>query len=404
MKVAWRAFKVAAVAAQALVVLVSLYQAAVTTSGYIRRKRGHLPATGNELPSFGLIVCARNEEAVVARIVRDLLGQEYPRELVEVVVVAHNCDDDTAGEAARAGASVIVLADRATGKSYPIQAGLEVLAHRCDFVGVFDADARVEPGLLKAIAERSGGEDCLQAEAVPIEDPEWLAAGYGFGRKARNMFWWRPREALGLGTTITGCGWFIRPEVFREVFPNARTLTEDLELTASLYATGHKVAYVSAARVAIGEPREFKSSVRQRTRWVRGHLNVVRMRWPALAWRAANGDRRALDMAIYMVMPTRLLTRTGVTGAIGLTLLRAPFALPWFVVVPAVFGEWAVPAFIAWKERLVGANRTGLELAVRHGVLSLMWFPIGVWALVTARVNVWEAMPRPFQKDHSNVQ
>lgn len=404
MKVAWRGFKIAALAAQALVVFVSLYQAAITTSGYVRRKRGHLPPVSQELPSFGLIVCARNEEAVVGRIVRDLLGQEYPRELVEVVVVAHNCDDDTAGEAARAGASVIVLADRATGKSFPIQAGLEVLAHRCDFVGVFDADARVEPGLLRAVAERSAGEDCLQAEAVPIEDPEWLAAGYGFGRKARNLFWWRPRETLGLGTTITGCGWFIRPEVFRAVFPHARTLTEDLELTASLYATGHKVAYVSAARVAIGEPREFKSSVRQRTRWVRGHLNVVRMRWPALAWRAAKGDRRALDMALYMVMPTRLLTRTGVTGALGLTLLRAPFALPWFVVVPAVFGEWAVPAFIAWRERLVGANRTGIELAVRHGVLSLMWFPIGLWALVTARVNVWESMPRPFQKDHSNVQ
>ena len=397
-------FKVAAAAAQAFVVAVSLYQAAITTSGYIRRKRGHMPPVSPALPRFGLIVCARNEELVIGRIVRDLLSQEYPRHLVDVVVVAHNCDDDTAGEAARAGASVIVLADRATGKSYPIKAGLEVLGDSCDFIGVFDADARVEPGLLHSIAERSANEDCLQAEAVPIEDPEWLAAGYGFGRKARNMFWWRPRETLGLGTTITGCGWFIRPQVFREVFPQAQTLTEDLELTASLYAAGHKVAYVSAARVAIGEPREFKTSVSQRLRWVRGHLGVIRLRWPSLALRAAKGDRRALDMALYMVMPTRLLTRTGVTGAIGLTLLRAPFALPWFVVVPALFGEWAVPAFIAWRERLVGANRTGIELAVRHGVLSLMWFPIGLWALLTARVNVWDSVPRPFQKDHSNVQ
>lgn len=404
MRIAWRTFKVAAIAAQAFIVAVSLYQAFITTAGYVRRKRGYLPPADEVRPRFGLIVCARNEEAVIGRIVRDLLAQEYPPELVEVLVVAHNCDDDTAGEAARAGASVVVLADRATGKSYPIKAGLEVLGERCDLIGVFDADARVEPGLLRAIAERSPGEVCLQAEAVPIEDPEWLAAGYGFGRKARNLFWWRPRESLGLGTTITGCGWFIRPDVFWDVFPRARTLTEDLELTASLYAAGHKVAYVSTARVAIGEPREFKSSVRQRTRWVRGHLGVVRLCWPRLATRAIRGDRRALDMALYMVVPTRLLTRTGVTTALLLTLLRVPFALPWFVAVPAVFGEWAVPAFIAWRERLVGVNRTGLELAVRHGVLSLMWFPIGLWALVTARVNVWESMPRPFQKDHSNVQ
>ena len=403
MRTAWRIFKVVATAAQALVAAVSLYQATITTTGYIRRQRGHLPTIGNAEPRFGIIVCARNEEAVIGRIVPDLMAQKSPPDRFEVVVVAHNCDDDTAGEAARAGASVVVLADRATGKSHPIRAGLDVLRDRCDLVGVFDADARVEQGLLRAIAERSEGEVCLQAEAVPIEDPEWLAAGYGFGRKARNLFWWRPRETLGLGTTITGCGWFIRPQVFDGVFGRARTLTEDLELTASLYAAGYKVAYVSGARVAIGEPREFRSSVRQRLRWVRGHLGVVRLEWPALAGRAIRGDRNALDMALYMVMPTRLLTRTGVSVAFLMTLVRAPFGLPWLVVAPAALGEWAVPTFIALRERLVGMNRTGLSLAVRHGVLSLMWFPIGVWALLTARVNVWEAMPRPFQRDHSNV-
>lgn len=404
MRFAWRAFKAVAVAAQSVAVALSLYQTLVTFAGYMRRKRGAMPESGDERPRFGLIVCARNEEMVISRIVRDLLQQEYPAQLRDVVVVAHNCDDDTAGEAARAGASVVVLSNEVTGKSYPIRAGLEALGDDFDFVGVFDADARVESGLLQAIAGRSAGEDCLQAEAVPIEDPEWLAAGYGFGRKARNLFWWRPREALGLGTTITGCGWFIRPAVLREHFASPQTLTEDLELTARLYAAGHRVAYVSAARVAVGEPREFKSSVKQRTRWVRGHLGVLRLCWPALAWRSVRGDRQALDMAIYMVMPTRLLTRTAITGAVVLSVFRTPFALPLAVVVPAAAGEWLVPAFIAWRERLLNANRSGIALAFRHGVLSLLWFPIGLWALVTARVNTWEAMPRPFQKDPSNVQ
>lgn len=404
MKIAWRAFKVGAIAAQAMIIAVSLYQSAITTLGYARQKRGHLPTIGPDLPRFGLVVCARNEEGVVHRIIRDLQSQEYPTNLFEILVVAHNCDDDTASEAARAGAEVVVLGTGKSGKSFPLRAGLEVLGDRCDFVGVFDADARAEPGLLRAIAERSAGEDCLQAEAVPIEDPEWLAAGYGFGRKARNLFWWRPRETLDLGTTISGCGWFMRPDVMRDHLTRSQTLTEDLELTATLYAEGLRVSYVSAARVAVGEPREFKSSVRQRLRWVRGHLGVVRLRWPALALRAVRGDARALDMALYMVVPTRMLTRTGATAALGIAALRLPFGLPLLVIAPAVAGEWVVPAFIAWRERLVGLNRTGASLAVRHGVLSLMWFPIGLWALVTAQVNAWEAMPRPFQKDRSNVQ
>jgi hypothetical protein len=30
-----------------------------------------------------------------------------------------------------------------------------------------------------------------------------------------------------------------------------------------------------------------------------------------------------------------------------------------------------------------------LELALRHSLLSMLWFPIGAWALFTARVQAW---------------
>jgi GT2 family glycosyltransferase len=375
--------------AEAVALALSCYQSAVTLAGYLWSKRGEPPGGVSWRPRFALVVCARDEERVIGRVVHDLLEQDYPAEMRDVFVAAHNCSDGTVRAAEAAGARVIEVHSAAPGKAWAIRAALEATDGVYDLMGVFDADARVEPGLLAAIARRGPGPAVLQAETVPIGDPEWIAEGYGFGRKARNLFWWRPREALGLGTTISGCGWFIRPALLRDGLPRVTTLTEDLELTVRLALRGIPVTYVSDARVAVGEARDLRASLRQRLRWARGHLLVVARLWPGLAGRAVRGDVRALDLAIYLIAPTRMLTRLGASLAAAHWLLRLPGGPPAAVVLPVALAEWAVPAFIGLRERLVGLNRRGLELAFRHGVLSLLWFPIGLWALATARVQTW---------------
>lgn len=386
----------ALMAAQWLALALSMYQSMVTLVGYLayqRRGRGAAPADWR--PRFALVVCARDEERVVARSVQNLLDQEYPGELRDVFVVAHNCSDRTAEVAAAAGARVVTATSAEPGKAHAIRAALEAIGPGYDFVGVFDADARAHPRLLAAVASRGPDVVCCQAETVPIGDPEWIAEGYGFGRKARNLFWWRPREALGLGTTISGCGWFIRPEILQDELPHITTLTEDLELTARLSLRGIHVAYVSTGQVAIGEARDLRSSLRQRLRWVRGHLLVVRRYWSALAWRALRGDLRALDLAIYLLTPTRMLTRLGASAVAVWSLGRLAGRVPAAASLPIALAEWLVPGAIAVRERLIGFNRRGMELAIRHGVLSLLWFPIGAWALLTARVQAWESIRRP---------
>jgi GT2 family glycosyltransferase len=372
------------------ILMLSLYQSGVTLAGYLRRGRAGAPAPDPAWrPRFALVACARNEEDVIGRIVKDLLAQDYPPELRDVYVVAHNCTDATAAAARRAGARVIETHSEEPGKAWAIRAALDSLDDAYDYVGIFDADARAEAGLLATVARLGPGVRCVQAETVPIGDPEWIAEGYGFGRKARNLFWWRPREALGLGTTISGCGWFISPALLREELARVTTLTEDLELTVRLALRGERVAYVSGARVAVGEARDLRTSVRQRLRWVRGHLLVVLALWPALARRALAGDRQALDLAAYLIAPTRMLTRLGATVAALHSVAGIAGALPAALTLPVAAAEWGIPAAIAWRERLLPFSRRGLELALRHSLLSMLWFPIGAWALFTARVQAW---------------
>ena len=378
------------VAAQLLCLAVSLYQSAVTLLGQRKRPRTTKVAT----PRFAILVCARNEESVIEGILADLSLQTYPPNLMDVLVVAHNCSDETASVARRRGVTVLELKTELPGKSQAILAGLGHLRKRYDLVGVLDADSRVPGDFLENVAAASPGESCLQTETLPRPDGDWLSAGYGFGRRSRNVFWWRPREELGLGTTISGSGFFARPALLERVLRGTRTLTEDLESTALLAAEGVRVRYVGETYVEVGEPRELADSLRQRSRWARGHLGVVWHLWPRVARQALRGDIGALDTAIFLLVPTRVLTRTAVTGAFILSAARVPGSLPLALVGVALAGEWVLPLVIAIRARLLPLSLGGAELAVRHGMLSLLWFPVGLWALLTAAERRWDESSR----------
>ena len=55
---------------------------------------------------YAILICARNEAAVIGDLLASLRAQTYPRELLTVYVLADNCTDDTARIAREGGAVV----------------------------------------------------------------------------------------------------------------------------------------------------------------------------------------------------------------------------------------------------------------------------------------------------------
>ena len=88
-----------------LFTLLYLYQGFYVVVGLVRRRwqDRHQPS---RLHRFAVIVSARNEEGVIGELLESLNRQNYPKELLDLYVVADNCTDDTAGAARRAGAFV----------------------------------------------------------------------------------------------------------------------------------------------------------------------------------------------------------------------------------------------------------------------------------------------------------
>src|SRR3954453_21104955 len=78
-----------------------------------------LPPEGQPHRRFRFVVPAHNESAGIAATVRSLLGVDYPAQLFDVLVVADNCQDDTAAQARASGATVLERQDpEHRGKGY----------------------------------------------------------------------------------------------------------------------------------------------------------------------------------------------------------------------------------------------------------------------------------------------
>ncbi|HET6345079.1 MAG TPA: glycosyltransferase family 2 protein, partial [Myxococcota bacterium] len=127
---------------------------------------------------FAVVVPAHNEQDQIAQTVASLKAVDYPADRFKVVVVADNCNDETAARAAAAGADVMQRTDETLrGKGYALEHAFDRLlaGNEADALVVIDADTVVSKNLLRAFAARIvAGELAVQAEyGVRNPDASW---------------------------------------------------------------------------------------------------------------------------------------------------------------------------------------------------------------------------------------
>ncbi len=92
---------------QALVWIITifwLYNIVISACSLVKLK--DKPLLVNKNHKFMALVPAHNEAAVVGNLIESLKNQNYPKELLDIYVIADNCTDNTAQIARDAGAIV----------------------------------------------------------------------------------------------------------------------------------------------------------------------------------------------------------------------------------------------------------------------------------------------------------
>jgi cellulose synthase/poly-beta-1,6-N-acetylglucosamine synthase-like glycosyltransferase len=328
--------RTAAIAAQAALLLLALYNLVTALPGW--RNRRH--TIGRPPPArFRVVIPAHDEGGVVVSLLDDLAAQDHVGP-VTVWVVADRCTDDTATLARGAGASVDERTDGPSGKPAALDWHLERHPLGSDeALVVLDADNRIPPGFLsRCAAELAAGHRVLQAYLdVANPDASLLTLSSALSYWAGNRMVQLARTNVGWSSDLGGTGMCFAPGVISEVGGFGSSLTEDQDLAGRLALADIRVVWMHDVRLYDEKPTGVWAAVGQRARWMAGKREVARRLARALL-RKGLRERRfgPIDHALRLVQPSRSL----VVLLIGLlavlaVVTRSDRLLPWPVLVVA---------------------------------------------------------------------
>ncbi|KFJ01306.1 glycosyltransferase family 2 protein [Bifidobacterium stellenboschense] len=306
---------------------------------------------------YAVLISARNESKVIGNLIDCIHAQTYPRELIDIWLVADNCTDDTADVVRAMGCHVVERHnDKLIGKGYALTYLLdhmvdEGLADTYDAYFVFDADNKLDKHYFEEMnkAFQSGFRILTSyRNSVNLND-NWVSSGSALWFIRESRFLNNSRMLFGSSCHVGGTGFMFSKEVMkRNKGWKFHLLTEDLEFTMDSVLHGDRVGYCGSAVLYDEQPVTFAQSWRQRLRWSKGFLQVFRYYGPSLIRRAV----RERDFS-----------------AVDFTLLLCPFTV--LGVIRMILGVlFAAFGFVSWSSQL-GAL-TGWSNGIVLSVLGMM--------------------------------
>ncbi|MEX3618465.1 glycosyltransferase [Paenibacillus glucanolyticus] len=273
----------------------AVFQSILIMGGAVRfifrqsRKEWTIPDVDQmaHFPKVTVLVPAHNEELVIAATAEHILRLNYPKDKVQLIVIADNCSDGTAGrlkalnsKAAYRDRDFMVFERSGTGgKSGALNDALAFAKH--EWICIFDADAAPERNALYFLIEKA------------MEDPKTYGAVFG-RNKARNRgqnflskcinlelvtaqriyhtgLW----ELFKLGT-IPGTNFIVKTDLIREIGGwDTEAITEDTAISFEIMTRGQLIALAPQAEAYQQEPEQLRVYLKQRERWAKGNFSVV---------------------------------------------------------------------------------------------------------------------------------
>ena len=274
------------------------------------RTDGHQPIS--EYPMVTVMVPAHNESIVLRKTMEALMKFDYPKDRYEIIVVNDNSTDDSAQvlktiQQKNPSAKIIVINTNRVvggkGKSNALNIALSMASG--SVIAIYDADNTPEKQALKILVENLMSDDKLGAVIGKFRTRNKYASlltrfvnietlAYQCMNQAGRYFFFKL-------CTIPGTNYVIRRELIDQMGGwDVNALAEDTEISFRLYRMGYYIKFIPQAVTWEQEPQKLKQWFKQRTRWVKGNLYVLKSNFK-YAFDPAAGIMR-LDVIYYALV------------------------------------------------------------------------------------------------------
>ena len=320
--------------ATALTLLLGLYVLRAVFLPALRGAKAEGPAVLEALPAVDLVVAARDEEAVIGRLVERLAALSYPADRLKIWIVDDGSEDRTPevlSEYQTRFPQLQVLRrprDAGGGKSGALNAVLPNLQGR--WLLVLDADAQLQPDLLERLvrfAEQGGWSAVQLRKSVVNPDLNWLTRAQAM-EMALDAVIQQGRLFSGGVVELRGNGQLLQREAVLscEGF-NEATVTDDLDLSFRLLVQQQPVALLWDPPVQEEAVTAWGALWRQRQRWAEGGLQRFFDYWPQLTGSEVSAARK-LDLSCFFLLQYALPVMAAADALTALITRTPPLSWP----------------------------------------------------------------------------
>jgi 1,2-diacylglycerol 3-beta-glucosyltransferase len=360
--------------------------------------------SSQDLPFFSLLASAKNEEAVIGNLVRNLCQIDYPSDRFEVWIVDDNSSDRTS--------EVLTLLKQKYPQLKTLRRGDEaqggksgalnqVLAlTKGDIIGVFDADAQVPADVLRSLVPvfqqpKIGAVQLRKAIANASEN--WWTSGQS-AEMALDWCLQDLRIRVGGVGELRGNGQFVRLAALQDCGGwNEQTITDDLDLTIRLHLCQWDIACLNFPAVQEEGVVTAKQLWHQRNRWAEGGFQRYLDYWNLLL-SGRMGFLKTFDASLFYINQY-LLTVAFIPDTIAAIVLRHNPMLP--AIAGFSLALSAVTMAFGLRRSYQISWRSAIWQTISGMIYMLHWIP--VIASVTLRMCVLPKRLKWVKTQHQGV-
>jgi len=278
---------------------------------------------------FAVFIPAHNEEVIINLSLYSWQQVDYPKEMVEVHVIADNCTDRTVEIARSAGVCIWERQDYANrGKGQALAWALQTVdLSRADAIVIVDADTTVDPQYLKIMNDHLvRGSRIIQGyDGVMNPYENAMTCLMQITNVMKNLLFNYAKSKIGLSVQLMGTGMCIEKGVLTGIGWKAFSIGEDGEQFAHLAQADLRVDFEPRAKVFAHEASSFGQAYTQRVRWSAGRMQLtvvgLRLLFDALKKR----NIYMADAALTFLLPNyAMLANLTIAGLILIELVNIP--------------------------------------------------------------------------------
>ena len=290
---------------------------------------------------IAVLIPGYKEDKVIIDVARDALGQNYPRDKYEVIVIADSFADATIATLKQLPIKLVEVSFENSTKAKALNKAMSVLPDEYDIAVVLDADNIMAPDFLSQIDDFFAANSrtvAVQGHRTAKNMNTPFAILDAISEEITNQLFRKGQRILGFSAAIIGSGVAFDYAFFKNVMLQIEAIGGyDKELEMRLLRNRHKVYYLPDAYVYDEKVQTAGAFANQRRRWLSSQFHYVRLTLgEAVKMLLTTGNLDYFNKVFQWTLLPRIII-------LGIVCVMIPMCI---IIEQYFFGTYLTPAWI----------------------------------------------------------